>query len=97
MEALDSRGNKISEGLRVKYNGTHTIGKIDKIISKNGVFWIKIDTTNLYYRSDYVEIVEGKEDYERSNKKHKIKKAGFEVEIPVVISDATDGPGVGGG
>lgn len=97
MEALDSRGNKVSEGLRVKYTGTHTIGKIDKIISKNGVFWIKIDTTNLYYRSDYVEIVEGKEGYVKSNKRQKIKKEQFKVKIPVVISDTTDGPGVGGG
>jgi hypothetical protein len=97
MEALDSRGQKISEGLKVKYTRTHTIGKVEKIISKNGVFWIKIDATNLYYRSDYVEIVEGKEEYERSNKRQKIKKAGFEVEIPVVISDTNDGPGIGGG
>lgn len=98
MEALDSRGQKISEGLKVKYTRTHTIGKIEKIISKNGVFWIKIDATNLYYRSDYVEIVEGKEEYERSNKKQKtLKLEKFKVKVPVMISDTTDGPGVGGG
>ena len=97
MEALDSKGQKISEGLQVKYTGTHTIGKIDKIVSKNGVFWIKIDSTNLYYRSDYVEVVEGKEDYFKSNKRQIIKKEQFKVKIPVEISDTTDGPGVGGG
>lgn len=97
MEALDSRGQKISKGLKVKYTRTHTIGKIEKIISKNGAFWIKIDTTRLYYRSDYVEIIEGKEDYVKLSKKQKIKKTGFEVEIPVVISDTNDGPGIGGG
>lgn len=98
MEALDSRGQKISEGLKVKYTRTHTVGKIEKIISKNGVFWIKIDATNLYYRSDYVEIVEGKEEYERSNKKQKtLKLEKFKVKVPVMISDTTDGPGVGGG
>lgn len=98
MEALDSMGQKISEGLKVKYTGTHTIGKIEKIISKNGFFWIKIDTTSLYYRSDYVEIIEGKKDYERINKKQKTLKSGkFKVKVPVVISDTTDGPGVGGG
>lgn len=97
MEALDSKGQKLSKGLRVKYTGTHTIGKIDKIISKKGAFWIKIDTTSLYYRSDYIEAVEGKEEYIKPNKRHKIKKEQFEVEIPVVISDTSDGPGIGGG
>lgn len=97
MEALDVNGKQITGGLQVKYIRTHTIGKVDKISFKDNTAWIKLDSSGLYYRSDYIEIVECKE-YIKSNKRQRRKKSEqFKVRIPIVISEVTDGPGVGGG
>lgn len=99
METLDSNGKKINQGIMVKYTRTHTVGRVDKIISENGAFWVKIDTSGLYYRSEYIEVIEGNNAYIERNKLNKLKNKSekFEIEIPVEISDTTDGPGVGGG
>ncbi len=99
MDILDIHGKQIREGLRVKYTGTHTIGKVNEILIKNGAAWIKLDSNGLYYRSDYVEVIEGKNGYIKPKKLNstKSKSEKFDIEIPVEISDSTDGPGVGGG
>ncbi len=83
----------------VKYTRTHTLGKVDKLKSENGAVWVKIDTSGLYYKSEYIEVVEGKDAYKNRNKPNKSKnnQKEFNIEIPVVISDTNDGPGVGGG
>jgi hypothetical protein len=98
MDVLDVNGKQISNGLQVKYVGTHTVGKVDKILVKEGIAWIKLDSSGLYYRSDYIEVIEGKNAL-KSDKQNRLKtKSGeFKVKIPVEISDTTDGPGVGGG
>ncbi len=99
METFDSNGKQISQGKMVKYTRTHTIGKVDKIKSENGAFWVKIDTSGLYYRIEYIEVIEGNDAYITRNKskKPKNKFERFNIEIPVEISDTNDGPGVGGG
>lgn len=97
MEAFDSTGQEISEGFRVKYTRTHTTGKVNEIVFKNGYTWIKIDSTNLYYRNDYIELIEDKFEHKKPNKSQKLKSEQFKIKIPVEISDSTDGPGVGGG
>ena len=99
MKINDLNGNKIKIGLQVKYSGTHTIGKVEKIIFKENIAWIKLDSADLYYRSDYIEVIEGKNLFTRSKKvrKTQLKPDQFKIEIPVEISDTTDGPGIGGG
>ena len=99
MDVLDVNGNEISSGLYVKYIGTHTIGRVEEILVREEVAWIKLDSSGLYYRSDYIEIVSSKKDYINQNKPKKLKSESkkFNIEIPVEISDTTDGPGVGGG
>lgn len=98
MDVLDVNGKQISNGLQVKYVGTHTVGKVDKILVKEEIAWIKLDSSGLYYRSDYIEVVEGNNAL-KSDKPNRLKmKSGeFKVKIPVEISETTDGPGVGGG
>ena len=97
MDILDVNGNKIRKGLHVKYTGTHTIGRVEKILVREEIVWIKLDSSGLYYRSDYIEIISSKKDYIKQNKPKKVKSEKFNIEIPVEISDSTDGPGVGGG
>jgi hypothetical protein len=99
MEVLDVNGKQISNGLQVKYIGTHTVGKVDKILIKEEIAWIKLDSIDLYYRSDYIEVIESKNTIIKQNKSNRFKSKSrqFKVKIPVEISDTTDGPGVGGG
>jgi hypothetical protein len=98
MEVLDVNGKKISSGLYVKYIGTHTVGKVDNILIRDEIAWIKLDSSGLYYRSDYIEVIESNGIIKQDKpKKIKSKSEKFKIEIPVEISDTTDGPGVGGG
>jgi hypothetical protein len=98
MEVLDINGKKISNGLYVKYIGTHTVGKVDNILIRDEIAWIKLDSSGLYYRSDYIEVIESNGIIKQDKpKKIKSKSEKFKIEIPVEISDTTDGPGVGGG
>ncbi len=98
MEVLDVNGKKISNGLQVKYIGTHTLGKVDKILIKEEIAWIKLDSSGLYYRSDYIAVIEGKNaPINPKSNRPKSKSRQFKVKIPVEISDTNDGPGVGGG
>ncbi len=98
MEVLDINGKQICRGLRVKYIRTHTIGEVTDVLIKEDTAWVKLDSNGLYYRSDYIEVIEGNEAYNGSNKKKKSLKSGeFKVNIPIEISDPEDGPGYGGG
>ena len=97
MNVLDVNGNKIQSGMFVKYIGTHTAGKVDKIVVKERIVWIKLDSNSLYYRRDYIEVIKDKKLYIKQRKSKKSKSEKFDIEIPVEISDTTDGPGIGGG
>jgi hypothetical protein len=99
MKITDYNGKEIKKGIHVKYVGTHTIGKVEKIKIKESIAWIKLDSNGLYYRYDYIEVIEGKNWYIKPKKSNKIKlKSGnFKIEIPVEISETSDGPGIGGG
>lgn len=94
-------GQKISEGTTLKYLGTRTQGKADKICFRENKIWIRLDTTGLYYRLDYLMVIKPAE-----NKKRTIKKSQKEKILQKLkktynknyeISSQTDGPGVGGG
>lgn len=98
MEILDINGKQIRRHLQVRYIRTHTTGKVTDIIIKEDSVWIKLDSSGLYYRNDYIEIIEGNEAYIKSNKNKKRLKSGkFGVVNSTIISDHADGPGYGGG
>lgn len=99
MDVLDINGKKISTGLHVKYTGTHTVGKVNKILIKGDNAWIKFDSNGMYYRSDFIEIIDGNGVYKKVKKVKRVKSKSdrFKIQIPVEISDSSDGPGVGGG
>jgi hypothetical protein len=97
MEILDVNGKHICNGLRVKYIRTHTVGKVDKILIKENIAWIMLDSNWLYYRSDYIEVIEGNETDIKPKKRQKLKLGKFKVATPTEISDNADGPGYGGG
>ncbi|MCS7140311.1 MAG: DUF2098 domain-containing protein [Candidatus Nezhaarchaeota archaeon] len=56
---VNNRGLKIAIGSLVRYTGTGTVGIVRAIDLIEGRYWALIDTTNLYYDIDYLELVEG--------------------------------------
>ncbi|HEX3013510.1 MAG TPA: DUF2098 family protein [Methanobacterium sp.] len=97
MEILDINGKQIHRDLQVKYIRTHTTGKVTDILVKEDTVWIKLDSNGLYYRSDYIEVIENNEIYIKPKTKKRLKAGKFGVANPAVISDHADGPGYGGG
>jgi len=101
MDITDHRGNKISEGTTLKYLGTRTKGKADKICFKESNTWIRPDTTGLYYRLDYLMVIKPEKEKKRANRKSKKEKILQELHQTshhnYEISRDSDGAGVGGG
>jgi hypothetical protein len=98
MEIVDINGKQIQRNLQVKYVRTHTTGKVIDILVKEDIIWIKLDSSGLYYRSDYIEVIENNEAYMKPDKKkNRLRSGKFDVTNPAVISDHADGPGYGGG
>jgi hypothetical protein len=103
-KTLDFYGNPLYVGNEVLYIGTHTYGRVEKISVTNGVNWVKIDTTGLYYRSEYLELTKLKKsalEKRITKKKQIIQKLSRSKQINQTqepkISDHPDGPGYGGG
>jgi len=57
----DMKGNSISKGAYVKYSGTNTRGKVKEIRSDDNKKWVLLDSTELLYDSNYVEVVREEE------------------------------------
>lgn len=100
MDITDHQGKKITEGVTLKYLGTRTKGKADKICFRKNKTWIRLDTTGLYYRLDYLMVItpEKKKKTRKTSKKEKILKELHQTyHKNYEISRDSDGPGVGGG
>jgi hypothetical protein len=103
MKPLDSHGKPLSVGNEVLYLGTHTCGRVKEISFADGVSWVKIDTTGLYYRSEYLELTKIRKsvDLMISKKEQIIQKITRSKQTHQTqegkISDYPDGPGYGGG
>jgi hypothetical protein len=55
--AYDMKNQAISVGAHVKYAGTHTRGKVKEIRVAGDSTWVLIDSTNLYYDPQHLELV----------------------------------------
>ncbi|MBE6500299.1 MAG: DUF2098 domain-containing protein [Methanobrevibacter thaueri] len=63
---LDARGLEIPLNSHVRYVDTGTIGEVVNIKTQSGSDWVKLDKTNLWYRSNLVELLDEK-DIKKSN------------------------------
>jgi hypothetical protein len=102
MVARDYRNRIIEQGAFVQYVGTKTRGIVDKISTKNSETWIRINSTGLFYRSDYLVLLDPEEQPIKKSKTITIKdkiihSKNYRKIAPTEISDHTDGPGYGGG
>lgn len=59
--ALDARDKEITTDDYVRYVDTGTIGKVLDTKIEDGVGWVLIDKTNLWYKSKLVEILDEKD------------------------------------
>ena len=59
--ASDARDKEISIDDYVRYLDTGTIGKVLDIKTTDGVDWVRIDKTDLWYRASLVEVLDDKD------------------------------------
>jgi len=69
--AFDARDKEITLDSYVRYVDTGTIGKVLDIKTTDGVDWVKIDKTSLWYRAKLVELLDEKDLKEKSDKSGK--------------------------
>ena len=58
---VDAREIEIPLDSQVRYVDTGTIGKVLDIKTTDGVDWVKIDKTDLWYRASLVEVLDDKD------------------------------------
>jgi len=95
MEVVDACGKSITEGSYVTYEGTGTTGKVSDIKTVDEDIWAKIDSTDLWYKSNTLQVVDkineklkkvSKEDLNEKVKKMK-KTVGEEVDMSSELCD----------
>ena len=64
---LDARDVEITLDSHVRYVDTGTVGKVLDMKTTDGVDWVKIDKTNLWYRAKFVELLDDKDLKDKSN------------------------------
>ena len=65
--ALDARDIEITLDSHVRYVDTGTVGKVLDMKTTDGVDWVNIDKTNLWYRAKLVELLDDKDLKGKSN------------------------------
>ena len=63
---LDARDKVITLDDHVRYVDTGTIGQAIEFKIESGIDWVKIDKTNLWYKSNLVEVLDEKDLKKRS-------------------------------
>ena len=63
---FDARGLEITLDSHVRYVDTGTMGKVVDVKTQDGMEWVKLDKTELWYRSNLVELLDEK-DIKRSS------------------------------
>ena len=58
---FDARGLEITLDSYVRYVDTGTIGKVLDLKTQDDIDWVKIDKTELWYRSNLVELLDEKD------------------------------------
>ena len=59
--AFDARDKEIALDSHVRYVDTGTIGKVLDTKTTDGVDWVRIDKTDLWYRASLVEVLDDKD------------------------------------
>lgn len=68
IEAFDQTGSPVKVGSNVLYGATGTRGIVVELLSDEDGIWALVDKTNLYYKTEILEIIEKKEEKELGEK-----------------------------
>ncbi len=79
MESLDSCGKPIEKGSYILYAKTGTIGKVIDIKNENNETWAKIDSTDLWYNSQFIQAIDKSEEEKIKSKLRKKEDAAEKV------------------
>ena len=63
---FDARDKELAVGDYVRYVETGTIGKVVDLKTEDGIDWVNIEKTGLWYRSKLVELLDEKDLKKRS-------------------------------
>ena len=73
MEAANKQNKEIFIGSHVRYSATGTAGEVLGLRSDEGGVWAKMDTTELWYNSRYLELL-NEEEYNRLKRRASRRK-----------------------
>jgi len=82
---LDARGKEIALDAHVRYVDTGTIGKVVEVKTENDIEWVRIDKTDLWYRSKLVELLD-----EKDLKKKSFDDDNDDIDIELLKEKALD-------
>ena len=82
---LDARDKEIALGNYVRYVDTGTIGEVIDIKTKDGIDWVRIKKTELWYRSKLVELLDDKD-----LKKESFDDGDDEIDIDALKKQSLD-------
>ncbi len=68
MEVADATGKTILKGSHVRYTGTGSAGEVLEIKADDDGTWAKVDTTDLWYNSEFLELID-EQEYQRSKRR----------------------------
>lgn len=80
MEAANNRSKEILIGAHVRYNGTGSAGEVLDIRSDDKDIWAKVDTTQLWYNSRYLEVMDEDEYLKLKSRESRKKSNKFNEE-----------------
>jgi len=99
MTIKDARGKKIEVGCYIRYIGTGTIGKVIDIKKENEEGWLKLEKHDLWYSSEFVELIDEKsvkssdDKYPKDNDVDTIKDLNDDFEDISLVSGGAEGGG----
>ncbi|MGB9980059.1 DUF2098 domain-containing protein [Methanobacterium sp.] len=73
MEAVDICGQSLAKGSHVRYAGTGTVGNISDIKVIDEETWAKIDSTDLWYKSNTLQTVDKVEKMTKELSKEELR------------------------
>jgi hypothetical protein len=79
MKIEDIRGKPIEKGFHVRYTGTGSAGEAVDFKTDDEGTWILLDTTDLWYKTDSVEVI-GETEYSKM-KHHTVFKSEENKEV----------------
>lgn len=84
MVVADATGKSIIVGSHVRYTGTGSAGEVLDLKEDDEGTWAKVDTTKLWYNSEFLELI-NQHEYDRIHRRGRQRKEIDKVEKAVSL------------